>query len=148
MPKSPPDGTPRVTPYLLYEDLGRAIDWLSRSFGLVERDGARVPDEDGAPRHTEMEIGGDGLVMIGQPGADFRSPNRDGGFAITLYVYVDDVDAHCEAARAAGAALLAEPADMPYGDRRYEAEDVEGHHWFFATLVRDVDPAGWQGGGD
>ena len=51
-------------------------------------------------------------------------------------MYVDDVDAHCERARAAGAEIVGEPADQPYGDRRYEAHDPEGQAWFFAQRVQ------------
>ena len=64
---------------------------------------------------------------------------------VGAHVYVDGVDAHFEHARAAGAEILAEPADQEYGDRRYAATDPEGHHWFFAQHVRDVDPADWGG---
>jgi uncharacterized glyoxalase superfamily protein PhnB len=54
---------------------------------------------------------------------------------------VDDVDAHCERARAAGATILSEPTVSDYGeehwaDRGYEAEDPEGHRWWFAQRVR------------
>ncbi|MEP6908956.1 MAG: VOC family protein [Actinomycetota bacterium] len=48
---------------------------------------------------------------------------------------VDDVDAHYERARAAGAEIGMEPTDQPYGDRRYDAEDLEGHDWFFAQRL-------------
>jgi hypothetical protein len=34
--------------------------------------------------------------------------------------------------------ILEEPKDQFYGDRRYGAEDPEGHSWFFAQHVRDV----------
>ena len=39
--------------------------------------------------------------------------------------------------------ILAEPEDQEYGDRRYTARDLEGHHWFFAQQVRQVDPEEW-----
>jgi uncharacterized glyoxalase superfamily protein PhnB len=58
-------------------------------------------------------------------------------------VYVNDVDEHFERAKAAGAEIAEEPADQKYGDRRYTAKDPEGHHWFFATHVRDVAPEEW-----
>lgn len=57
-----------------------------------------------------------------------------------MQCYVDDVDAHFDHAKAAGAEILTEPADQFYGDRMYRAKDVEGHEWFFATHVRDVSP--------
>ena len=68
------------------------------------------------------------------------NPTRDGLRHGSLYLYVADVDAHCEHARAAGARILHEPETMFCGDRRYAAEDPQGHHWFFATHARDVPP--------
>jgi MerR family transcriptional regulator, thiopeptide resistance regulator len=50
-----------------------------------------------------------------------------------LVVQVDDVDAHYQQARAAGARIDNEPVDQPYGQREYEARDPEGHRWWFAT---------------
>jgi uncharacterized glyoxalase superfamily protein PhnB len=49
-----------------------------------------------------------------------------------VYVFVDDVDAHCARARAAGAKVLLEPADQPWADRMYCATDPEGQFWMFA----------------
>jgi uncharacterized glyoxalase superfamily protein PhnB len=58
-----------------------------------------------------------------------------------LFVYVDDVEAHCERARAAGAVITDEPKTTDYGeeywsDRSYGAVDVGGHHWWFAQRLR------------
>ena len=60
-----------------------------------------------------------------------------------IQVYVDDVDAHYAQAKAAGAEIRKELADMPYGDRRYDAYDAEGHLWMFSTRVRDVPSEEW-----
>lgn len=56
-----------------------------------------------------------------------------------LYIYVDDVDAHAEQARKAGAKFVYEPVTHFYGDRVYECIDPEGHRWKFAQHVFDVD---------
>lgn len=56
---------------------------------------------------------------------------------------VDDVDAHHERARSAGAEIFEEPRDQEYGDRRYGARDPEGHEWFFAEQVRQTAPDEW-----
>ena len=80
-------------------------------------------------------IGG-AVVMLGQPGSGYEKPDRRGGRATAVvHVYVDDVDAHFEQARAAGAVIHTEPTDQPYGDRRYDCDDLEGHNWFFATAM-------------
>ena len=45
--------------------------------------------------------------------------------------YVDDVDAHYERAKAAGAVVRQEPEDRPDGLRMYSVADPEGHVWHF-----------------
>jgi PhnB protein len=128
---------PRITPYLLYEDVAGALKWLGDAFGLRER--MRMPGPDGKIGHAEMELA-DAVVMMGCPGPTYRNPKRVGHVTQELYVYVDDVDKHFQRAKGAGATILEEPADQFYGDRRYRAVDPEGHHWSFATHVRDVAP--------
>jgi PhnB protein len=137
MVDNPPAGFPRVTPYLLYRDVDAALDVLVKAFGFEER--VRMPGPDGKTLHAEAGIG-DGVVMMGCPGADYRNPSTLGGATQLVYVYVDDVDAHCETARRAGAKILREPEDQFYGDRTYGVEDPEGHHWSFAQHTRDVGP--------
>ncbi len=137
MPKNPPEDMPRITPYLLYEDVGAALEWLARAFGFRER--MRLPGPNGAIAHAEMQRD-DGVVMMGNPGPQYKNPKRLGQVTQLLYVYVDDVDKHCAQARQAGAKITEEAKDQFYGDRRYAAEDLEGHVWHFAQRVRDVRP--------
>ena len=129
-----------ITPYLLYEDGAAAIDFLVRAFGFEEV--LRYQSSEGGIGHAELSLGG-AKVFLGEPGRDYRSPKRLGATTVGIHVYLDDVDTHYERARAAGAEIEGEPADQPYGDRRYSARDVEGHHWFFATRVKDVAPQEW-----
>jgi PhnB protein len=137
MPANPPENMPRITPYLLYQDVAKALDFLTRAFGFRER--MRMPMPDGSIGHAEMELA-DGVIMLGCPGASYRNPKDLGGVTTNIYVYVDDVDKHFDRAKRAGARILAEPEDQFYGDRRYGAVDPEGHEWYFATHVRDVAP--------
>ncbi len=131
---------PRITPYLLYEDVPAALDWLAGAFGFRER--LRFTGDDGTVNHAEMEYGA-GVIMLGDPGDDYRNPKRSGTVTVQIHVYVDDVDAHCERARAAGATIRREPADQEYGDRNYTAVDPEGHLWMFGQHIRDVKPDEW-----
>ena len=137
MPANPPENMPRITPYLYYEDVAKALGWLTQVFGFRER--MRMAGPGGIISHAEIELA-DGVVMLGRPGADYRNPKRLGGATQNVHVYVDDVDKHFERARRAGAAILSEPQDQFYGDRRYGVEDLEGHQWYFAQHVRDVAP--------
>ena len=120
-----------VTPYLLYEDAGAALEWLSKAFGFREQERTESPDRKVA--HAEMEVGGGATVFLGGPGGDYRGPKALGTRTALVYLYVDDVDAHCARAREAGAEIVEEPADQPYGDRRYAAADLEGQLWYFAA---------------
>jgi uncharacterized glyoxalase superfamily protein PhnB len=137
MVDNPPAGVPRITPYLLYQDVDAALDFMVSAFGFDER--VRLPGPDGKTMHAEAGIS-DGLVMMGCPGADYKNPRDHGAPTQLVSVYVEDVDAHCAAARSAGAKIVREPADQFYGDRTYGAEDPEGHQWSFAQHVRDVSP--------
>jgi uncharacterized glyoxalase superfamily protein PhnB len=137
MPQNPPADTPRIAPYLYYEDVAAALDWLGRAFGFREH--VRMPGSDGSIMHAEMKLA-DGVVMMGRPGPEYRNPKRLGQVTQSLYVYVEDVDLHYVRAKTAGATILEEPTDQFYGDRRYGAADPEGHHWYFAQHVRDVAP--------
>ena len=127
---NPPPGYPRISPYLNYEDTGAMMSG-SRAPSASSSDTARR-DPDGKVRHAEMALE-DGVVMMGSPGGNFRNPKQLGQVTQSLYVYVDDLDAHYARARDAGAEIIEEPADQPYGDRRYGVSDPEGHHWYFAS---------------
>ena len=121
--------TQQVTPYLLYEDGEAAIEFLTNSFGFREVD-RQVGAAGGL--HAELEVGsGGGRVYLGQPPSGYRNPGEVGSTSMT-YVLVDDVDAHCERARSAGATITEELNDLPFGHRRYSCADPQGHEWSFA----------------
>lgn len=119
-----------ITPYLLYEDVGGALKFLSKAFGF-RKYGQTMSGPDGKLNHAAMKLGDD-LIMMGCPGPKYKNPKRLGHATQSLYVNVDKVDKHFERARKAGATILQEPEDMLYGHRRYGAEDPEGHQWYFA----------------
>ena len=129
-----------VIPFLLYQDVPAAIEWLANTFGFEER--LRFADENGVVTHAEVTLGA-GEVALGHPGPGYRSPRELGAATHLVHVYVPDVDAHHAQAVEAGALIHSEPEDMPYGDRRYDAEDLEGQRWSFAQRLREVAPEEW-----
>jgi uncharacterized glyoxalase superfamily protein PhnB len=138
MPTNPPKGVPQIHPRLAYRDPAKAVAWLTRAFGLREQEGARQIDESGRMRLTDMVLGS-GRVMIGAAGAhDLASPQDLGGRNQMVIAYVDAIDEHYARAQQAGAKVVMKLEDMPWGDRRYEALDLEEHRWYFAEHVRDV----------
>jgi uncharacterized glyoxalase superfamily protein PhnB len=142
--KPTPPGWPRISSSLYYEDAAKAIDWLCRAFGFEVR--LKVEGDGGRIEHSEL-VFGDGLIMVA--GADrrdkyaqIRAPHEIGGANTqNMFVYVDDVEAHCKRAREAGAKIVVEPKTSDYGDdywsdRSYECVDLGGHHWWFAQRLR------------
>ena len=139
MPKNPPEGMPRVTPYIFYADVETALAWLEKTFGFERR--GEIPGPDGAIMHAEMQYK-DGVVMMGPPSDEqgSKSPNELAGVNQSLYIYVDNVDEHYRHAKEAGATNITEPMDMFWGDRMYTVQDLEGHRWSFAQHVKDIAP--------
>jgi uncharacterized glyoxalase superfamily protein PhnB len=135
--------TPRVVPYLYYENVEAALRWLSEAFGFREREHETQRAPDGTIVHSAIELQG-GLVLLGRPGGSYRNPMRLGQTTQNLYVYVDALEPHFERAKRAGAKLLTSIEDTFYGDRRYGVEDLEGHHWYFAQKVKAIAPEDWK----
>jgi uncharacterized glyoxalase superfamily protein PhnB len=128
--RSVPSAT--VIPELAYGDVAEACEWLCRAFGFRER--LRIGN------HRAQLTFGDGAVIAIQRPAGV-SPDT----THALLVRVEDADRHREQAAAAGARILDEPTDYPYGERQYNAEDIGGHRWTFSQSIADVDPAEWGG---
>ena len=128
-----------VVPVLVYADVGRAIEWLCAAFGFTERLRAGAPG--GPVSHAQLDTGG-GTLMLGRQGAEFRPPRPD---EVSQYVvvHIRNIDAHFERAQRVGARVLKAPANMPFGERQYTAEDPEGHRWTFSESIADVAPEEW-----
>jgi uncharacterized glyoxalase superfamily protein PhnB len=126
----------RVMPYLHYHDPDAAIDFLTRAFGFTLRFAHR---DAGVVRHAQLGVG-DTTIMLGPAQQDFRSAAASALPALhsSVWCYVDDADGHCERARAAGAVILREPTDQPYGVREYDALDLEGQEWYFCQPLDDA----------
>lgn len=131
----------RIVPFIGYEDAAAAIEWLERAFGFTEDRDARY-EENGTITHAELDVGG-ATIYLSTP-QDYASPRRlretsdiarrayDNPWVIDgHFVEVDDLDAHYDRARSAGATILREPEDPGIGQRIYSAEDLDGHRWMF-----------------
>ncbi len=146
--KPTPKGWPRISSSLYYREAGKMIDWLCDAYGFEVR--LKVEGDGGRIEHSELTYG-DGLIMVGQEragaaaarwGVDMKSPlSVAGANTQGMMLFVDDVDAHCAQARAAGAKIVDEPSIHDYGedywsDRSYGAVDPEGHMWWFTQRIR------------
>ena len=124
-----------IIPTMPYRDAAAAIDWLCRAFGFERH--LVVPGEDGTILHAQLSFG-NGMIMLGSAkdseyGKLMRRPGDVGGVTMSVYVVVDDADAHCARAKAAAATIIREPEAEDYGGRDYTCKDPEGNVWTFGT---------------
>ncbi|MGH7557367.1 MAG: VOC family protein [Gemmatimonadota bacterium] len=130
MTASSHDLAPNIFPALKYNDGPAAVEWLKRVFGFEEQ--MVVPGPGGTVAHAELRLG-PGVIMLG---SSRPQEGRDNPWATEkqgVYVYVEDVDAHYECAKAAGAEIVREIQDTDYGGREYSVRDLEGHLWGFGS---------------
>ncbi len=123
---------PTIYPALTYRNASAALDFLTRAFGFQKM--MEVPGEAGNVQHAEMSFGF-GVIMLGTAKEDQggQSPAALPAATQSLYIYVEDIDAHYERAKGAGAEIVRELRDTEYGSREYSALDLEGHPWSFGT---------------
>lgn len=128
---------------ICYRDPAAALKWLEDAFGFEPF--MVITSPEGELLHSEMRYG-EGRVMIGNEWTDdHKSPaSIHGKNTQTVHTHLnEDIDAHCERARAAGADIHQEPEDQFYGDRTYRARDPEGHIWTFSQTVKVMTRGEW-----
>jgi PhnB protein len=137
--KSIPDGYHSVTPYLIVKGAADAMKFYKRAFGAAEL--MRMAAPDGKIGHAEMRIG-DSVIMLADehPEMGHRGPQSLGGVAVSLVVYLDQVDEVFKQALASGAKEIRPLKDQFYGDRSGTLQDPFGHQWTVATHIEDVAP--------
>jgi PhnB protein len=132
-----PQGSEGLIPSLSVDDADGAIDFYKRAFGAREH--GRMEGPGGMIAHASLEIGG-GRIMLADPfpQSSVRPPKELGATPVSLFMYVEDVDAAVERAVDAGATLVTPVEDMFWGDRWGMVADPYGHHWEIATHVEDL----------
>jgi uncharacterized glyoxalase superfamily protein PhnB len=122
-----------VIPYLTYEDAPAMIEWLCDNFGFARREISA--SEDGTVYHAELELGENGMIMLGSPqqhsefGRSISTPDKLGGTTQSPYIIVADVDGVYEKAKRSGADIVREIRTENYGGRGFTCLDPEGHLW-------------------
>ena len=130
------DTTSTIIPCLRYRDAPAAIEWLCRAFGFEKN---AVYAEGDIVHHAQLTFG-NGMVMVGSTdtasewGRQIAQPSDIGSRETqSPCVVVSDADAHYAQATAAGAVIVMDIADQPYGGRGYSCRDPEGHLWWFGS---------------
>lgn len=119
-----PEGLGTVTPYFHARDAAAFMEFLTQAFGAKEEFRSLTPE--GMVRHAKMRIGDSVLELA-------EAHNHWQPLPAAIYLYVDNADAVCKRAQAAGAKLLFPAADQLFGDRMGGIEDKWGNEWFIAT---------------
>ena len=128
-----------IIPTLRYYDAPAAIEWLCRAFGFEEHLVVRGADAS-TIIHAQL-VRGDAMIMLGsaeahdnefarrvRPAADLGGQTNQ-----SIYVVVDDADAHYAQAVKAGAEIVMEVEDAAYGGRGDGCLDLGGNYWSFGT---------------
>ncbi len=132
-----PNGEHAISPYLAIKGADTAIQYYQRVFGAKEI--GRLLGPDGAIAHAELQIG-DSKLMLAEENVEWgnQSPATLGGTAVTISLYVDDVDATYQLALDAGATGIMPVKDEFYGLRVGVFYDPFGHKWHIHTPIEDL----------
>jgi len=129
-----------ITPHLVVRDAARAIEFYQCAFGAAELYRNHAPDGKSI-MHSELMLGDSRFLLHDEfPERDLLSPLSYQGTAVTLHLYVADVDAVFARAVQAGAEILMPLADCFWGDRYGILKDPFGHRWSIATRLKDLSP--------
>ena len=135
--KAVPDGYNSITPYLFIKGAARAIDFYKLAFGATEL--MRIPGPDGLVAHAELKIGNSIIMLADEPtSGEYKSAQTLEGSAVSLMIYIEDVDKVFARAISAGATETRPVKDQFYGDRSGNLVDPFGHLWTVATHMEDV----------
>lgn len=136
--KAIPEGFHSLTPDLVVSDAAEAIEFYKRVFGAKKRRVFHGPD--GGIVHAEIQIG-DSILLLSPEFPEhkvFSPQSPGGGTSISMFLYVEDVDAVFAKAVSAGATVTMPLADAFWGDRAAGIVDPFGHRWMLAMHIKDL----------
>jgi PhnB protein len=137
--KAVPEGTHTITPHLVVNGAGEALEFYKKAFGAQIGGVHKTPD--GKVMHAEFKIGDSRLFLADEfPGMGSPSPKTLGGSTVVLNLYMDNIDTMFNQAVAAGATVTMPLANQFWGDRYGQLKDPFGHTWALGQHVEDVSP--------
>ena len=135
-----PEDFHTITPQLVVKGVSDAIAWYTNALGANELFRNTAPDGTRI-MHSELLLGDSRFFVVDEfAEGPMKSPATLGGTAVTLHLYVRDVDAVFDRAVAAGATVLMKVADQFWGDRYGIFADPFGHRWSVASRIEDLSP--------
>jgi PhnB protein len=139
MPSKPspvPEGFHTATPYLMVRDVTSALEFYKKAFGATEL--LRMTDGEGRITQAEFKVGTSPVMMGWNPNVVVPDPSMENLPYVSVYLYVEDVDALAAQAVAAGAKVLYPIQDQFYGNRDGGIVDPFGVVWWIATRIEAV----------
>lgn len=129
-----PDGYHTICPFIVIDGAEEVIQFLETTFEATVKSktlGACRGDGSRPIKNAEVKVGSS-MVMLADA--------REGAPAnpVSLYCYVEDVDACHARAVAAGGKEIMPPMDMFYGDRHGGVVDPAGNSWYIASHIEDM----------
>jgi uncharacterized glyoxalase superfamily protein PhnB len=134
-----PEDFHTITPHIVVNGVAAAIQWYTAAFGANELLRNMAPDG-ASVMHSELLLGDSRFFVVDEFPGGAKSPKSLGGTAVTLHLYVEDVDAVFGRAVTAGAEVLLPVADQFWGDRYGMLTDPFGHRWSIASRIEDLSP--------
>jgi uncharacterized glyoxalase superfamily protein PhnB len=133
-------GDPRSTviPGMQYRRAPEAIEWVCKVFGFTKH--AVYPGPNDTIHHAELTLHG-GMIMLGSfsDSTEYlrkfaRHPDQMGGAEMrSVSLRVENADEVYARAKAAGAEIVFDIEDKPYGGRGFTCRDPEGYMWHVGT---------------
>jgi len=127
-----------VLPHISYNDLPRAIEWLTTTFGFVEHYRYGEPLSG-----AQVHLGNAWLMLNAAKDPEQKTPAELGYGTQCLTIFVENVEDHYRRTVAAHANIVEPLHETVYGEYQYGVRDLEGHLWLFSRHARDADPAQW-----
>jgi PhnB protein len=124
-----PEGYTTVAPWVVTDDTGAFLDFVTQAFGGEEL--ARVATEDGLIGHGEIRVG-DTIVLAFDRHADWPV------LPSLLRVFVPNADEAFVRSVEAGGHIVTPLADSAFGQRGGRIKDPFGNIWWVVSHVEDV----------
>lgn len=125
-----------LQPYLAVRDAAAAVELYTQVFGAKEVYRLPMGDKLG---HVELDIGSARLLLADEfPEMGVVGPHRQDGHAVSLVLYVEDVDATVARALEAGFQQEGETKNEFFGDRAAKLVDPFGHRWMIHQPLEDL----------
>jgi uncharacterized glyoxalase superfamily protein PhnB len=125
--------TNTVLPHPVYRNVADAIAWLTETFGFTEY--YRYGESGGLVNGAQMYLG-DAWIMLQQEREHQASPARVGYGTQSLTIFVEDVEAHFQRAKAADAKIVEELHETGYGEVQWRGGSGRASLAFFAARTR------------